>query len=298
MHIFRTCAPVLFMLATLVVGISNRATGQVIVQQGYASGQLTKSWLKTLESRMAAEGIDSFAALNRPVSGEEEEWRRLIESRATHWNTIRDSLATAFRPIRLADTICVLLGFLGNDDGFTYGGQTVCLDLTALLRAYGPATLHENHDRVDRIFSHEYTHLLHKEWAKRNNYSPKNTRDEVLWECFYEGLGMYRSLNDKWKPVNGRLPKVTLETLERLVPIFTDHMRTINARPDLGGEEKRQIQKNLSRGMVSQKWGAFPVAIWLLLEAEGDERNLQQWVERGPMAVMELAKKYVKEARF
>ena len=69
-------------------------------------------------------------------------------------------------------------------------------------------------------------------------------------------------------------------------------MRIENS-PVLFQHEKQMITANLSRGAVHQKWGALPVAIWLALEANGDEQKLFKWIQLGPEAVTILAKKYL-----
>jgi hypothetical protein len=265
----------------------------VIIKQGFLNGKLSNEWKDALRSRMDAAKLDSFAAIKRQLSREEIAWEQLIRSKAAAWNSFRDSLAVPFSDIVLNDSISVMLGFLGVDDGFTYKEKTVCLDLTALYRAYGGAGLTENHNRIDRIFSHEYTHLLHKEWARRKNYRAITFRDEILWECLYEGIGMYRSLNSTWLPVKGVLPSVTVKTVEELYPVFTERIVIIGEKQVLTEEEKATLHAGLSRGPVNKKWGAFTTAIWLLLEAKGDDKNLVQWIDKGPSAIIELAKKYL-----
>jgi hypothetical protein len=70
-------------------------------------------------------------------------------------------------------------------------------------------------------------------------------------------------------------------------------MITIKQNSSLSESEKKTLQANLSRGAVNEKWGALPVAIWLLSEARGDEKQLVKWIDQGPQAVIELARKYL-----
>src|SRR5689334_2764802 len=149
----------------------------VIVKPGFINQAISGLWKAALKTRMSPEAIDSMARLERPLSVEEQEWQKLIMAKVSRWNGFRDSLGILFPQIQLPDTIQVLLGFQGNDDGFTYGNCTVCLDLTAMCRAYGKAGLPENDSRIDRIFAHEYTHLLHKNWAIKNNLLLSNFKD-------------------------------------------------------------------------------------------------------------------------
>ena len=293
---------VTLLLTNLVAGSKERCfvpyergKDTLVLKLAVENEQLTKEWIEALKTRMSSTKLDSFARLKRSMTKEETEWKKLITSKLNYWNSIRDSLAVPFKNIELNDTINLMLGFLGVDDGFTYGLQTVCLDVTALYRAYGEATLIENASRIDRLFAHEYTHLLHKTWAQQNKLQVKTFKENVLWECLYEGIGMYRSLNQKWLPQNDALPAVARNTLNVLYPSFVENLIDIAKNDSLSDEDQYRIQKNLSRGNVAQKWGAFPVAIWLLLEANGDEKKLIPWIDSGPAAVIELAKKYLPE---
>ena len=272
------------------VDISNKV---IIVKTGIKDQQISDEWKAALRSRMSDVSLDSMGSIKRKLTTEEAEWRALIISKATAWNGYRDSLAVPFQNIYLPDTVYVMLGFLGVDDGFTFERQTVCLDLTALSNTYGKASLEENTSRINRIFAHEYTHLLHKEWARKTGYSANTFLDEILWECLYEGIGMYRSLNPRWLPSNDSLPAITRAALDELYPIFTERLITVKQSNQLSDDQKKRLQANLSRGNVNKKWGALPVAIWLLLEAKGDERRLAKWIDIGPLAVIALAKKYL-----
>lgn len=278
---------------TLEAFTQSKASGKILIIET-AEGELSKKWRDALASRMSKEKIDSLMEIQSTPTIHEFHWQKLVQSKASLWNSFRDSLQVPFPGSILPDTLFVLLGFHGLDDGFTFGEQTVCLDLTALYRNYGKAGDSINPGRIDRIFSHEYTHLLHKEWAQKNKLQLKNFRDSVLWECLYEGIGMYRSLSKRWLPVNGVLPEVTKATLSRLHPEFTTNINIVNSGNVIRPDEKSAIQRNLSRGQVENKWGAFPVAIWLLLEANGDDRKLIEWMNKGPDGIIELAAKYIK----
>lgn len=285
----------LFATTTLCKINEEKKKNAIIVSTAIINEKLTLEWKDALITRMSKERIDSFGNLQRPLSPDELAWKKMIESKATVWNGYRDSLALPFKNIVLADTITVLLGYLGDDDAFTYRSQSVCLDLTALYRAYGKADLLENSNRIDRIFAHEYTHLLHKAWMTKKGYIPVSFKDSILWECWYEGIGMYRSLSDKWLLANDSLPAITRTALAELYPVFTDRMIAVNKRTHLSTAEKQALNARLSRGPVDKKWGAFTVAAWLMLEAKGDDENLIKWINKGPTAVIQLAQKYLPE---
>lgn len=274
---------------------SDQSKKSVSVKTGFAENHVSQAWLDALQTRQSKTYLDSVARITRPLTANEHDWLTLIQSRTTRWNSFRDSLNAPFDRITLSDSIFVLTGYQGGDDGFTYGHQTICFDLTAFYDNYGPATSDENNSRIDRIFSHEYTHLLHKAWAKTNNLVLKNFQDSILWECLYEGMGMYRSLAKKWTLQHDSLPIITREALDRLYPVFIDRLTQIQKLENPTASEKVALNKNLSRGSVDKKWGAFPVAIWLMLESKGDDKNLVPWINAGPKSIPELAKKYLPE---
>jgi hypothetical protein len=254
---------------------------------------LTPEWTKALVTRMSKEKLDSLASIQRPLSPDECDWLKLIRTKTGLWNSLRDSLETPFGDIHVTDTINVLLGAFGVDDGFTFQYNTVCFDLTALQANYGSALLPENIERIDRLFAHEYTHLIHKTWVQERDYAIRTFKDSVLWECLYEGIGMYRSLTKKWLPQGDALPDMTRNTLEELYPVFVQRLIAVASSVNPSKAEKARLVSNLSRGPVHRKWGALPVAIWLALEANGDDTQLTSWLNKGPGAVIELAKKYL-----
>lgn len=256
-------------------------------------GQITQDWKNALKRRMNAKKLDSFAKIIRPVTQEELDWKNLIASKLENWNSFRDSLKVPFNNISLPDTITILLGFNGRDDGFTYKDRTVCLDITALNRVYGSAKKKVNDNRIDRIFSHEFTHLLSKKWIKNNDLKLKTFKDSILWECVYEGLGMYRSMSKKWFPVGDSLSQKSKETFEDLYPTFVDRIIGAHTKTPLSNPQKKEIHHQLSKGPMNKKWGALPVGVWFAFEAKGDDKNLVPWVQKGPDAILELAEKYL-----
>ena len=288
----RAFLKILFQLFLLLVGGS--APGQtILVERAVSNERLSARWLQAIASRVEPALLDSMSSLRRNYTTAETAWLRLLETRAGYWGPWLDSLAVPFVPISLPDTILVMAGYSGSDDGFTFQGNTVCFDLTALQDNYGDAADSVNLNRIDRLFAHEFTHLLHKEWARATHLRLTDFRDSILWECIYEGIGMYRSLTPKWLPVNGQLPPLTEKTLQELYPRFRNRIGRIQSGQALTEEEKQHLHKNLSRGQVHQKWGALPVAIWLSLEAAGEDRNLQRWIRKGPEGVLDLARKYL-----
>jgi len=292
----RFLSAILFLIAFTQVNSAvarHVASDTVIVKMGVRNTALTADWKDAITSRMSKPELDSMMAIRRPLSNDEEAWAKVFQSKAADWNKKRSRLMQPFGKITLPDTLYVLLGAFGSDDAFSYRFDTMCFDLTAFNTEYGAATMPGNPDKTDIIFDHEFSHLLHKKWAQQTNLQLKTYKDSTLYECIYEGLGMYRSLPQRWLPKNGVIPDTTIKTLNKLYPDFVKQLTLIQTKQNLSDEEKTQVEKHLSRGKVTDKWGAFPVAIWLALEANGDDRELQYWMNKGPNAIPELAKKYL-----
>lgn len=257
------------------------------------NNKISTDWINVITGRHSKSFIDSLAQVERALTKEEKEWYTLVDSRAPQWNQLKDSLKVPFGDIYINDTTNVYLGYQGYDDAFTHGYQTVCLNLTALAREYGSAKESKNKIRIDRFFAHEYTHLLSFEWARQTEQHLKTYKDSIFWECMYEGLGMYRSMSDKWFPKGDSLSVVANQAFETLYPIFTERITTIETSENLSEEDKIRLHNNLSRGSMKKKWGALPVAVWLAMEANGDDKNLIPWINMGPNALIPLAKKYL-----
>jgi hypothetical protein len=266
---------------------------KTILRFAVKDDQITNDWKKVLKNRMSSGRLDSLSMIVKPVNKEEIAWKNLIASKIQKWNLFRDSLSIPFDNISLNDSITILLGYNGRDDAFSYRDRTVCFDVTALYNSYGSANKEVNDNRIDRIFSHEFTHLLSKKWAQKNELKLQNFKDSILWECAYEGIGMYRSLSSKWLPVGDSLSPTAKKVFNDLYPKFTDKIIKTYSEKNLTTKEKRSIHQNLSRGSMKRKWGALPVGVWLAAEAKGDDKNLVKWVDKGPDAIVKLAEKYL-----
>jgi putative zinc-dependent peptidase DUF5700 len=278
---------------TVSSNIKNEDGRIIKVKIGIDSNQISDEWKAVLVSRKSVSELDSLSNVVKPITNEEQDWVKLIESKTKKWNVFRDSLKVPFQNIKLKDSIYILLGYQGGDDAFTYKDQTICLDVNALYKAYGSAKDSVNNNRIDRLFAHEFTHLLSKEWAKKNDLKLNTFKDQILWECIYEGFGMYRSMSSKWFPKGDSLSEISKNTFKDLYPKFTSRIIKVSTKPNLTSEEENDLHTNLSRGSMKKKWGALPVAVWLAFEAKGNDENLVKWVNKGPDAILPLAEKYL-----
>ncbi len=265
----------------------------LIVKLGISEeGGVTAEWSEAIRDRHSREELSKIAASITRLSSEEALWADLIKRKVPSWSEMIDSLRLPFQAIAPPDTIAILLGNLGGDDAFVFSSATICFDLNKLHRQYGAAATTVNGDRIDRFFAHEFTHVLHKAWRKKRGLELKSPFEDALWACLTEGLGNYRSLSEKWIMPGGKLTPHARDVLQRLQPIF---VQRLSALEQATAEEAAPLLVGLSRGPFDQKWGALTVALWLAQEAQGDDRNLQKWVEAGLSGVLLLAQKYLPE---
>ncbi|MDZ7265748.1 MAG: hypothetical protein ONB48_00245 [candidate division KSB1 bacterium] len=291
----RACAnAILLAAAALAFGQEtagfSAGTVLVITHGITANGVVTRAWHAAIRGRHDPELLPQVLAGKPKWSQAEADWANLIHRRAVAWPAMIDSLRIPFVNLPPPGTIAILLGNRGGEDAFLFADSIICFDLHKLQRQYGPATAAANHDKIDRLFAHEFTHVLHKAWRRQKGLILQSPFEAALWECLTEGLGNYRSLSSKWLSAGGELTPHAQEVLARLQPILVERLAALaQARP----EESGALMKGLSSGPFDQKWGALPVALWLAQEARGDERNLRQWVEAGPPGVLQLAQKYL-----
>lgn len=182
------------------------------------------------------------------------------------------------------------MGNQGGEDAFTFSDSIICFDLERLYHTYGSANNDLNSARIDRFFAHEYTHVLHRVWRKKNPIELNTPLDNALWECLTEGLANYRSLSNKWIANDGSLSGHADSVLKRLEAVFVERINALNSATFF---EAESLMNGLSVGPFDQKLGALPVALWLVMEVKKGESNLQHWVDAGPQGILLLADKYL-----
>lgn len=281
---------------------TNEASGQetqpkttsnpiLIVQNGFKKdGFPTPSWIEALRVLRSDSTLAHLQKTHKELTSEELLWADLIKSRSIVWVGWIDSLSIPFKMIEPPDTISVLLGNAGGEDAFTYTDSAIAFDLSKLHQIYGSALALENSNRIDRFFSHEMTHILHKAWAKKYKIEIESPLEAALWDCLVEGIGNYRSLSDKWIDEKGALTKHAKDVLKKLQPVFVERLLDLN---DATEEESIQLMEGLSTGPFDQKWGALTCALWLAQEVKGNDSKFQPWIEAGPWGIIDLADKYL-----
>jgi hypothetical protein len=263
-----------------------------VVSGSRPDGSATELWLTVLRRRLPAPVYDSVALIRRQRTPQENAWAELIRIEARDWPRAADSLTRLF-DLPGAQDVTLVLGDRGAEDAFTHDSLTMGMDVAALHRIYGEATDPENPDRVRRFIRHEFVHTLQKRWLARNPFVPKSPLDEALLDAWAEGLGNYYSLSSRWRPA-GREPSPDAATaLGELEPRFVGRMVGLACADSAAAQP---LLAGLSSGPFTQKWGALPVALWLLAEETRHAGALHAFATRGPTAVWTLAHRQLRPA--
>lgn len=263
-----------------------------IVDGSTPDGRATVAWREAVRHRYSDVALDSVATEVRRPTSTERAWRDLIAERRHAWERSVDSLRMPFADTRPPDSVTILLGLHGGNDAFVHGPTTICFDLGRLQKEYGDAGSEMNRGRIDRFFAHEFTHLLHKAWARDHPVRLTTPLEEALWECLVEGVGNYRSLSPRWVGPGGTLTDHARTVLARLEPVFAERISALSTATT---EEAPRLIEGLSDGPFDRKWGALTVALWLAQEAQGDDRRLKPWIDAGLDGVLILAHRYLPE---
>lgn len=260
-----------------------------IVSGSRPDGSATDLWLAILRRRLPPAAFDSVAAIRRRRSQEEAAWALLVEGRAADWPAEARTLQTLFNTTTVT-RVTVVLGNRGGEDAMTHDSMTIAFDLTALQRVYGPATTPENADRLDRFFRHEFIHLLQKRWLQRHPFVPTGPLELALVDAWTEGLGNYYSLSARWQPTLHGPSPLTAKTLAELQPRFVARLVALACADSASAQV---LLADLSAGPFDQKWGALPVALWLLADSQTNPDALRAFAAAGPTGIWALAERHL-----
>jgi len=253
-------------------------------------GGATGQWLEMIRKRLPAVDYSAIAASKVQLTGDEREWVDLIQSRTAAWQGRRSDLIAPYAPTSPPRHVLIVMGNRGGSDAFTHDAVTIGFDLSALAAAYGDASLPENADRIDRLFDHEYTHLMQKAWLVDHPYLADSPMRAALLDIWLEGLGNHRSLSTRWRAADGRLSQTAEDALAPLKPRFVARMSALACASP---QDAETLTKDLSQGRFQSKWGALPAALWLDMEASQDPGALRGFVLGGPEEVWNLAARHL-----
>lgn len=281
------------MLAVTPTGGATRTIDVVVAVDD--RGAPDPLWLELLRRRLPEAEVAAAAAAIRPLAPEERAWAELAAERVATWRTRLPELVALFEPVEPPVTIRLVLGNRGGEDAFTHDPTTVGFDLSRLAALYGDAASEENRDRIDRLFLHEFTHLLQKAWLP-SHPQPQTTPFELAeLEIWTEGLGNYVSMSRRWRAHGGEASPAARSALERLEPRLVERLVALACAPP---ERAQRLTADLSNGPFAEKWGALTAALWLEREASVDPATLRRFVQGGVAEVRELARRNLSPESF
>ena len=277
-------------LLFLYLPLSVSATQLEIVKGFNEQGLPSNLWLQAVRTRHSNQSWLELHQSKKLMTKTEQLWFEAIEQQLVAFNKSTAGIHIAFDGITPPQKVNILLGNQGGNDGFTLGLDTICFDLADWVRAYGHP---DKSTRIVRVLSHEYSHLLTKLWLKEHKVKMETSLDRALWTLFYEGLGTYRSLSEKWFSADKTPSELAQKTLAELTPIFVEQLIKLSSASD---ENESQLTRNMTSGSFRKQWGSLTVGIWLANESKGDDAKLTRWINMGPEGILILANKYLPQA--
>jgi len=259
-----------------------------------AGGAPDEIWLDLLRRRLPAADVDRAAVLSRPLTPEERAWSELVASRVGVWLERMPTLVALFDPVEPPASVRLVLGNRGGEDAFTHDPTTVGFDLSRLAEIYGDARSDENRERIDRLFLHEYVHILQKAWLPDHPQPDATPFERAELDIWKEAPGNYVSMSGRWRSREGSPSDSARAALDRLEPRFVSRMEALAcSTPD----EERRLTADLASGPFAEKWGALTAALWLEQEAHADPGALRRFVQVGTGGVVELACRHLAPER-
>lgn len=285
----------LMILTTLISCTNSTQKYQVIFERGVDEfGNPTEVWIDVIRDQFSKEELEQVIHTKKELSDSEIGWANLIKSKLNFWEEKLEDIAIPFSDIQIPDKISVVAGNTGKVDAFASSRieTKLFLNLSILVREYGNAENKENKDRIDRLFSHEFTHLLQYQWLKNNPYSADTHLKKALLICFMEGIAHYRSISNSWRTSDGTITEHAESALTSLEQEFVKRLSALKNASDV---EAAELMANITTGRFDKKWGALTVALWFVKESNGDDKKLREWINLGPEGIIKLAQKHLPE---
>jgi len=283
----------LFLILISLSCITNANENQITLLYGVNhSGFVTDDWLEFAENGELLTK-DKRSKVVKKLTVEEKEWANLIASRIILWETQFNKIAVPYATTEIPKKVSVVVGNRGWRDAFVQPlkfPSKIFFNLSVFVKSYGSGKDLKNQNRIDRIFAHEFTHLLQDRWSHKNPYQLTNHIERALVGAYKEGFGHFRSISNKWKDKNGHITEHAEKTLKSLEVVFVDRMILLKDATD---DEATILMKGLSMGPFNKKWGALTVALWLVKEAKGNDEKLIKWVDLGPQGIITLANNHL-----
>ena len=194
-------------------------------------GTATSTWTEGIAVAIGWEAAEAFERERLPLTSEARAWLEVLETALPRVAARAPELASLFGLEAIDATVAV--GNRGSSDGFGWVPRYIGINLEAFDATYGPPN-DDSVDRMTRIVVHEYVHLLTYAFYPDHRKRRDTTMNRLLWTMFFEGIGDYTSVSQRWLPdEDGGYSPVTAQTLQRLEPIFVERLEaSVSASPE------------------------------------------------------------------
>ncbi len=254
-------------------------------------GRASPLWTEGIAVAIGRERAEVFAKDRIPLSPTAAAWLEVLREAMPDFEQRAEDLARPFGLVPM--DVVVAAGNRASSDAFAWVDSHIGINLEAFGEAYGEPD-DGGVDRMTRILSHEYVHLLSYALYPDHRELRDTPLNRALWTMFFEGIGDYFSLSNRWQPeADGSYSPVTAETLQRLEPVLVDRLEAL-AEADSASAES-ELRAGISMGKFDEKWGSLPVALWLHSEAarRGEQELLASTIRLNREAVLPLALRWI-----
>jgi hypothetical protein len=232
----------------------------------------SSAWTQGIAVAIGETAAYELALEQIPLSPAATAWLQVLANALSKIESRAGELARLFdvQPINAV----IVAGNRGSSDGFGWEPDHIGINLQAFADTYGlpgdAAT-----DRMVRIVSHEYLHLLSYSFYPGHRQLRDTPIDRALWTIFFEGIGDYVSLSSRWMPAdNGAYADIAAERLGVLEPILFERLEKLVTADET---REAELRSGISMGRFEEKWGSLPFALWLHREVRlcGEPGTLQ-----------------------
>lgn len=254
----------------------------------------TEQWDAILQNRLGDSEYAEVRPIRHPLTQDEEAWYLLIRERSASWESQLPAIVELYAPALPPPRVLIVAGNRGASDAFVHDAQTIGFDLSTLQAEYGSARLPENVDRIDRLFRHEYSHLMQKAWLAIRPYAPNTPMEHALLDIWLEGLGTYHSFSQPWRATHEGHSARARDALATMEPRFVVRLAALSCS---GPENVARLTADLSQGPFRQKWGSLPAGLWIELDsvrANRPEDALRSVIQAGPDGIWDLAMRHLR----
>ncbi len=198
-----------------------------------------------------------------PLSQHASAWLEVLQEAIPLISVRASELATLFDVPAMDATI--VAGNRASSDAFGWVPSHIGINVQSFADTYGPPT-DGAAERMIRIVSHEYLHLLTYAFYPNHLEYRQTPLDRALWTMFFEGIGDYVSVSNRWLPDDqGNYSALTANTLVKLGPVFVDRLKKLAIADE---QQEEELRFGISDGKFDEKWGSLPIALWLHSEVK------------------------------